>query len=1100
MPPAIICAPFQPCLEKTLMDTLSLHPPGPGRLVAVVSPSRRMSERLQRLIAREQNLPLLNIRFHTFFTLAMEVLDGSAEPDRVVVGDELFHDKLVDSLLRAAGRETRRLSPGLSAAYRASIRDLAEAGVEPALFREHFSDVLKTGDLGRRLEFLLTLQEKYLERLEEMSVLPVAGLERVATRLLEEGKSSALEKYGEFLYYGFYNLNGTQADFFSSVVRMYPATVFFPYRKDHPAFSFAERFYQLKLPVGGAEPIHLRGRSPDGSAKKKSRPRLPGGAPCEGPPALGRALDGLFDPVQPAVTVPEEKLKIINVSGLRDEVWRVAKEILALRERPKNPVEFDDIGIVARSMDPYRGVLAEVLAENGIPFSLRESEPLRMHPIAKLTLLFLTLRRRDYPAGAVLDVLESPYFRLDRFQGRVRGGRLLDHWKQLADRLGVHSGWLQWRGKLAPWAKKDFELFPQLAAEGRPGYRIAREDTAALWNFLEDLHRRLAPTELQGWTRLADYARALLEENFKVEAGDPDAPAWAATLEVFEDLKAFDMLDPNAGWDVFLETLEEKLMRAGLEPPEGRRGVRVFNAMDARGDSFRVLFLIGLREGFFPRQVREDPLLRDSLRALLQQPGGYWISPRLGGYDEEKLLFYLMVSSAREKLYCLYARSDDSGKAQVPSIYLRELCRAAGRDLESDPGERVPRQPWAKLDALPPSFLSPKEAALLLARDGEDPGPLLEPLGTDSKLLKDCLDRVTDMNRFGEPHALDGIVGHTEGVVEGLLTRGLSPTAMDVFGTCPFQFYASRVLGLREIDEATDRSDLARTVRGRIYHLLMQRFHEKIAAQGYWKKPSSAAGDWVPLLKEVMESVFREFSWEGTGTYPLFWESVRRQMAVNVRRVLERDMAELTESGYVPSVMEKELRVPAPLELTGPMEKLEFRGQPDRVDVQVSEKKFRIIDYKTRWPGWKKSLASYVLSSQAHQPPVYLEMVSHPKSGLVRGLSPSGVCYYIMEDSPSLTGAEPVQEFPAEVWKAHRSALLKNLAGFVQQMERGEFFIVPKEGQGGHCTHCPFGAACRKSHPPTRRRAEESVLREEYEKLKSVEPKKKKTPAEAEES
>jgi len=69
--------------------------------------------------------------------------------------------------------------------------------------------------------------------------------------------------------------------------------------------------------------------------------------------------------------------------------------------------------------------------------------------------------------------------------------------------------------------------------------------------------------------------------------------------------------------------------------------------------------------------------LPDSIRSLLQQPAGYWILPKLAGYEEEKLLFSLIVMSATEKLYCLYQRSDDSGRAQVPSIYLRELCRPA---------------------------------------------------------------------------------------------------------------------------------------------------------------------------------------------------------------------------------------------------------------------------------------------------------------------------------------------------------------------------------------------------------------------------------------
>ena len=44
-----------------------------------------------------------------------------------------------------------------------------------------------------------------------------------------------------------------------------------------------------------------------------------------------------------------------------------------------------------------------------------------------------------------------------------------------------------------------------------------------------------------------------------------------------------------------------------------------------------ILILIGLREGLFPRQIQEDPLLREPARAALRHPAGYWIARKSAG-------------------------------------------------------------------------------------------------------------------------------------------------------------------------------------------------------------------------------------------------------------------------------------------------------------------------------------------------------------------------------------------------------------------------------------------------------------------------------------
>ena len=1030
----VACGPFSR-LEEALAARIGEHPP--GTCLAVVTRSRKLADRLERMLCLERGRALLNVRFHTFYSLALEVIEAAGPLAGAMVSDGLFHDKLIDALL------PKRSSRGLSGAYRATVRDLVDAGVEPGSFRENFPDLIKEGPDQARLERLFSIQEKYLGAVERAGVLSSPALARLATAAVQENRAACLGRFEELYYYGFYDLTGTQADFFSAVAEAFPVRAFVPYRAGHPAFVFAKRLYDLRLHQAGAEPEHL--------------PPVPGPAErlfCPGKTASGEG----------------PKVEVLSVSGGRDEVWAAAKGILALARRPVDPVPFRDIGIVARTLEPFRTALAEVLAENAIPYSMETAGPLLRHPAAKLALNLLTLRAREFPARGVLGIIESPYFRIERFRGRSSGQELAANWRRLAARLGVHSGWLQWSGKLAPWLERDLELYPRAVEEGAVGRVVAKEDAAELWRLLEGWRTALGEgSSWTSWEDAAARAKSLLEDNFSVPKDDPGHPAWDAVLEAVESLKTFRLLGTEASWEEFLETFEEKLRRAVLSGPPLNGGVRVLDAMDARGESFRHLFLIGLEEGLFPRQVREDPLLSDPLRRALQDPAGYWIRPKLDGYEEERLLFCLLVGSASEGLTCVHSRSNEEGRPRVPSLYLRELCRAAGIDFQASI-RSVPRQPLAKLRAEAPENLSPKEISLLMFRGGEDPGAYLAALGREAEPARGCLDRLCDLNGRGEAGPLDGLVGRPSEYLARMKIRGLSPTAVDTYARCPFRFFAGRLLNLEQADEPTERGELSPWVRGQLYHGVLQRFHEELRRTRYWERPDPKDA-WRAALTGAEDEIFSERAGRAFGLYPVLWESARRKMSRHLERFAAWDVREVRESGLIPFLLESELSA----EAAG----VSLRGRPDRVDLG-REGELRVIDYKSTWPRSGPALLKKVLEMKAHQPPLYLELAGRlPGVESPRAL---GAFFYILEGE----GKAAVQSFTAAEWSRVRETYLDRLGELVRQIEAGRFFIAPDEARGGACEYCRFDAVCRKAHAPSRRRAADSALRREYDRSRNL--------------
>jgi ATP-dependent helicase/nuclease subunit B len=987
--------PFQPSLENAfLAEVQALKKGDPFCRVAVVAPSRRLADRLQILLAAEAKRAALGLSFHTFHSLAMEILREEGGLPEPAADDPLFHERLLDALL---GPGQPR---GMAAAYRSSLKDLIDAGVGSGAADMLDEGLLKDEEESSRLRTLLELLGRYERRLAGLGAITTPGLIRRAAEAAPA--SAALKRYKAILYYGFYDLTGLQADFFEAVSREHPSTLFFPYRKGG-AYAFADIFFEAKLHAGGRTPEALE----DGVSGR----------------ALGSALDALFAPGRSG-GVERGRLRFFTAAGGRDEAWRVAKEILRLTE--EEGFRFEDIGVAARAVEPLRSALAEAFEDHRIPMRTDMEEPLLRRPLARLALSLLTLRRRQFPSLSVLDITGSPYFR----------GEAGELWPALVRRLRILRGWIQWEGRLEPLTRRDFELRPDAAAEGRPGLLVAKEESGRLYGQLLSWREALGPEGRRPWSAWARHACGLLERTF-----EPD-PVLDEVLACLQRLGALDPLDADGVlFDDFLETAEQAMLRASRPVAEGRfHGVRVLDAMGARGEGFKVLFIMGLQEGMFPRTVREDPVLRDTARQALRDAGGFWISLKGAGHEEEKLLFASLVRSASQRVYCSYARSDEDGRPNIPSVYLLELCRAAGVSL-SDPRlmEHVPRQPGRRLsDPRLAAYLVPKEASLAAA---------LSRSGWDEE-CEDLVRRCEEFRRSGPPGRKDGIVGPPLDFLAALRRKGLSPSSLEMLSACPFQFFAAKVLGLDEPEEPSDAGELSPAVKGKMYHEILARFF--------------AAPEQGPKAAE--EAVFSRYGARELGVYPLLWDVVRSLMRAHLRRVLEREFARQEAEGLKPLLFEKEVR--STIEGFG---SVPLQGRMDRVDA--GEGSFRVVDYKTRWR--KGRLGAAVGAGEALQPPVYLELASRLSE--LRGLRPQGVRFLSLEDAPELNGRPDCLDYTAEEHLAMRKAVLERVAALEETVRQGRFCIRPDERMFGACRWCPFKTACRKRHAQTVRRSLEGM-------------------------
>jgi ATP-dependent helicase/nuclease subunit B len=1083
--------PYHPSLETALAeDVRALAREHPFGRFALVVPSRHLLARVQEVLARDAKLSVVGLDLFTFHGLALRLYqedlvrggDGRKAPP-VPLDDPDLLAHAIHCILVKVPRPNAILGhpaefPGLARALCATVRDLREAQVDPARAIEAVGEGVFDGEDEEKLVALFRLAQAYDGILGDIGVLDPSALARLA---VERAPGSAyLASLKRVLYYGFYDLTQQQLDFFAAVAKAFPTTCYIPGRKDHPAWAFANVFVTRHL---------------SGIAGKVEE--LPDGAPA---PALGGALSALFVPdgEVPAPAEPPPKprkrkasaaverppLEIWSAAGARDEVWAVAKEIVGLLDAG---VPADGIAVVARSLAPYLGEIDRTFRGNGIPYWTPGGLPLLQSPVARAVELLFEVDG-GFGRSAVVELLASPYLARGAWADEGAEPRP-DLWDLATRRCGIRGGLAEWRRLLKGRAGKPLRVMGDREAEEDAAgvVTVPPEQIDLLARGVEALAKVLGRIPDRGtWAEMADAARSVVRDLLRLPDLPKDASpeecdlarteraAWAAVDGLWAGLRERDRLGMPARRDELVEAVREALGTATIDPsPVPHGGVTVLDAMAARGRSCRTLFLIGLNEKFFPRVVREDPFLRDGARHAVAGVLGHKMAEKLAGYEEEKLLLALLLGSAAERVVCTYQRSDEEGKVQVPSLYLREIRRAVfgipfpDSEKPHTLERAIPRRLRDRFEGAPPDRLLRSERSLVLGMRGGDVVAFAEESGGDARGVGRSLAAVAILESHKGATEHDGKIPPS--AKEATSTRPLSPTALETYATCPFRFFAARRLKLEPLErpEAEGETNVAEV--GTLCHGILEAFYGEIAAAPAGA-PAKEKEAFLRRLREIAEQNFETFERDAPVAYPLIWEALKARLLAGLEAFVAWDLASLREAGFRPALVEEEGRgeIPVPGKDAPPVA---CRGYMDRVDVadDGNELRFRVIDYKTGRP-FTGSVKNAALRGTKLQLPVYLLIAREPLQARFPGrvLVPDSACYYFIAETAA-EGEPKVVSLGGGFWEEEGAAMGETLRKLCGGVGAGFFLISP----GNHCRSCDFATICRKGHYPTARRSRE---------------------------
>ena len=589
--------------------------------------------------------------------------------------------------------------------------------------------------------------------------------------------------------------------------------------------------------------------------------------------ALARLQRHLFAPAPPPPGTLDDSVTLFSAPGEGREVVEVARRVLAEASRG---VPFDDMAILLRAPQTYLGLLEHALARAGVP-AWFERGTRRPDPAGRAFLALLACADEHLSARRFAEYLSLGQVPVAALRAPGSVSAPADDWTPPTDELS--SGLIR---------DEDRATDPSPEAEAptsgeRDGERVVAGTLRAPWRWEELLVEAYVIQGLDRWRRrlrgLAhEYALRLRE----LSDEDADSPRIAAVMRDRDELahlEAFalpivEVLDdwqtprPWADWLQAFEALAPRVLRrparvrrvlAELAPlgsigpvslaevrdvltprlltlthePSRRRHGAVFvgTPAAARGRSFRVVFVPGLAERVFPQRLREDALLLDRRRRLVDVSLGVADTRA----DDERLQLSLAVGAASEHLHVSYPRIESGeSRPRVPSFYVLDVMRAITGAIPRyvELADEAARAGGASLAW--PAPADPEAAIDLFEHDLAVLLPLLRARHRKASegraryliQLNDALRRsVTERWARWQPrwHPSDGLIRVTDRTraaldAQRLGRRPYSLTALQRFSTCPYQFLLAAIYRLAPLEAPAPLQSLDPLTKGSLFH------------------------------------------------------------------------------------------------------------------------------------------------------------------------------------------------------------------------------------------------------------------------------------------
>jgi len=739
----------------------------------------------------------------TFSGLANRILDHVDSSPLWKPINESEKDLVLSSVLRVA--DTSYFSEvsgyaGFKSAFLDFIREIKENSLVPPAFK----DVLKKIQTGKRhsplnlkCNELVTLYDRYQQTLNKNSFVDKEDLLAQAQLHLNKNLFSKVEL---LLVDGFHDYTQLELklleELTSLVSNVYITLPHHTSGSVSPAFRVSNKTYS-QLTVLGLKEMRL-------DENRRTNRQM-----------LRHIEANIFSQSEETVTLetdsPDTPLQITAAANMQDEVEQIARRIRKLTYEEE--YTFSQIAVIFRNIEKYQDLVEDTFTRFSIPVRIYDKNPLKENPLVKAVMNTISIFKNKWQDEEVWKVLKT------NTGIEVSHINKLDQEYLIIGKIDDYKKWLK--------LTSDSELKPVSDfLKQLKGVFSKMEGRHAYSHFCDCIFEIVNMYYIPAFVPL--------KENHNVEIADLMKSDAMALREFFKILKDTTVGELTGGkgaipFEEFLHTFESQVDLTSYKKTDRRKEVvNVIDVLEARQWEIPVVFVGGLLEKEFPRQVRENLFMKDYYRRRLNAAGKIVLREASEKIGEEMYLFYIAITRAKEKLYLSYPSANSNGNLTLPSFFLSDIQKLFSKEvrkkitIQRNLSNIIPELEEIFTSTDSKSFVnyhlnSPRvsergqcerDVALWLYNNIEKDTSFREELCLQTALI----DSYNNLNlKFYDKWIIKKI---------GETSRRFSPTKLKDYAQCPYKYFGSTTLNLRQ---AIPKS-LDSRMQGSIIHKVLEEY------------------------------------------------------------------------------------------------------------------------------------------------------------------------------------------------------------------------------------------------------------------------------------
>jgi len=783
-------------------------------------------------------------------------------------------------------------------------------------------------------------------------------------------------------------------------------------------------------------------------------------------------------------------MNIISCPDHYAEAREIARKIFQIAG--EDDIQFEQMAIFLQKPEKYGKVFREVFDSLSIPYYYHEGYPPDTTPEGKSLKLLLNLINNNLPRYEVMELVTMGLINFEEIFHEtnllglfvqdecrrdvpipIKGKPVPAVWDRISKESGIKENPDNWMRKLKRYIaglERKLAFIEETSEQEKIQMEIA--ETRGLIEFIRILNRDLDEFPLRdSWTGFTERLISLFRKYIREEKQTQNI------IGILQRLTELDNLQEIVDIEDFRSGVRNLLESNLLHPGRFMSGcVHIFNFRAAPGMAFDVVFIPGMVAGEIPSPPDENPLLLDSekevFNKLFDWEGRLPLKGRL--VDEDPILFNMLVSCCRKKLILTFPRTAQGKNAPtVPSPYILDVGNALlnrevfYRDIDNIPGfVFIPKRFHRKFER--DSYLDTGEyfQDKVTKAKSDDDFHVIQALEKASAVFASSM-------KFYKNRYCSDVFTQYEGKIKdpGILknlniwldehVKVVSPTYIEAYYRCPYNFFLSRIIGLKSLTAPEKIKVISGIDRGNIYHDIFYRFYTKLKEKGLIPLDEDMRDTYISIIRDISHKVVEDALESGLTGSCLSWFEERVNIMDSMNKFVDE---EIKSNMGIPTYFEfkfgsrKKVESDTPgfdnpisIQLEDGM-KFNYYGRIDRIDIDEEKGICTVIDYKSGRADYYKCNA--LRGGEQVQLPMYLISIKEILPA-VRDHLNSRALYYFATNR----GEFKKVEFTGETLAQREDEIKMLISEMIRGAYRGIFIPNPEKNMK-NCRMCDFKSIC----------------------------------------